>query len=427
MKAQKKAVSLLLAVLCIGFSFGCAAEEAAPPTYEQLAPYITSIDNITLPTKGVVAFGEATHGNRDWTLLRLSLFQQVVESSGIRAFALEGDFGGCQKVNEYITTGAGSAEQAAGEIGFAIYKTEEMVELLTWMKTFNAGKEPNQQIRFYGFDMQRFDNNKEGLFALLEQGAPALGQAYQDALKDFTDDGMYDLDSALVEETLLTLDLLYAELVSRQEEMTAAIGDMAYEMALQYATCLAENAQLRIAANYGTLRDSYMAGHVQWIYAFEAKYYDAPGIFVTGHNGHIGKTTKTIGTEKAMGELLGDAYGEAYFAIGTEFYESSFLAPDVTTGERKLFTIQNTGDQRLAVLLHQSGMDALYLDLDAAAEDSSLSGYLKTAQPMSSIGEAFSETYAAMQMAYTQSMEPGLTYDALIFADAATPSTMLAE
>ena len=51
------------------------------------------------------------------------------KNNGVRAFALEGDYGGCEQVNRYIHGGEGTAQEAAAAIGFSIYRTEEMAEL----------------------------------------------------------------------------------------------------------------------------------------------------------------------------------------------------------------------------------------------------------------------------------------------------------
>lgn len=40
------------------------------------------------------------------------------KNNGVRAFALEGDYGGCEQVNRYIHGGEGTAQEAAAAIGF---------------------------------------------------------------------------------------------------------------------------------------------------------------------------------------------------------------------------------------------------------------------------------------------------------------------
>ena len=81
---------------------------------------------------------------------------------------------------------------------------------------------------------------------------------------------------------------------------------------------------------------------------------------------------------------------------------------------------------RLAVLLHASGLQALFLNIDEGASDTVLADYMQTAQAMSSVGEVFHESYTDIEMAYTQQLAPQPTYNGLIFFDSCQPSTMLA-
>jgi erythromycin esterase len=423
MKIIERLITVVLSILLIGTFAGCS-KESDIPDYTLLQPYITDVEEAKLPNSGIIALGEATHGNKDFTVLKLEVFRQLVEQSDIRAFALEGDFGGCQKVNQYIQTGEGSAAEAAAEIGFAIYRTEEMAALLDWMREYNTGKQEKDQIRFYGYDMQRYDNNKEELIVLLEQVLPKLAVEYEDVLSGISDDTMFDLDKSTVEKAIPQLEVLDGKLESQKDTIVAAIGEQKYDMCRALSACLLQNTRLRTANNYGTLRDSYMAEHVAWIYEYEMKYFGAEGIFITGHNGHIGKSTATVGTKKSMGQILNERFGETYYAVGTEFGSSRFLAPD-SSGERREFSIENKGDGRLAVLLAQSETASLFLDLDAAAHDNTLFSYLERPQSMSSIGEYFSDIHSLSEKGYTQRLSPLKSYNALIYVRAASPSTML--
>ena len=69
-----------------GFGTGPCADET------EFMQYADQVDNIKIPEKTkIVALGEASHGNVEFQQLKLSLFQNLVENAGIRAFALEGD------------------------------------------------------------------------------------------------------------------------------------------------------------------------------------------------------------------------------------------------------------------------------------------------------------------------------------------------
>ena len=134
-----------------GFNTGKSANS------EQLKTYAQDVGQFTVPENvKVIALGEATHGNAEFQQLKLEIFRNLVENHGVHGFAIEGDFGGCEQVNRYIHGGEGTAREAAAAIGFQIYKTDDMAELITYMREYNAGASEGEDLRFYGFDMQRW-------------------------------------------------------------------------------------------------------------------------------------------------------------------------------------------------------------------------------------------------------------------------------
>ena len=133
-----------------GFGTGDCADT------EEFSKYATSVSELTVPDEAqIVALGEATHGNKEFQQLRLDVFQVLVEKYGVRAFALEGDFGGCEAINRYIHGADGTAAEALSATGFAIYRTEEMENLVEWMRDYNASAAQGEDLRFYGFDMEQ--------------------------------------------------------------------------------------------------------------------------------------------------------------------------------------------------------------------------------------------------------------------------------
>ena len=94
---------------------------------EEFLAYAEPVENITVPESAkIIALGETTHGNAEFQQLKLEVFKLMVKNNGVGAFALEGDYGGCEQVNRYIHGGEGTAQEAAAAIGFSIYRTEEM-------------------------------------------------------------------------------------------------------------------------------------------------------------------------------------------------------------------------------------------------------------------------------------------------------------
>ncbi|RNB87044.1 erythromycin esterase family protein [Brevibacillus fluminis] len=415
----------LLIIMCVLTGF---QSNSTTTLQQSLKSNIVPVSNLELPAKTIIGFGEATHGNKQFTTLKLDIFKRLVEKQGYRVFAIEGDFGGGQKVNEYILGGSGTAQAAAKAIGFTIYNTEEMTALLSWMRSFNEHRDAKDQIHFYGFDMQRYDNNKNGLFSYVKKVDPTLASTYETALANLNDKTVYDQKQATVQNALSHMKNLMARMKENKSVYTAKSSEKEYELALAYAEAITQNATLRGSnANYSNARDFFMAEKVKWILSFEQKYYGRKNIFITGHNGHIEKTSTSVGMKTCMGAYLAKTFADQYYAIGSEFYESSFLANDATTGERKEFYIKNSGNERLAVLFAQTNMKDGFLDFAKARKDEEFTAYVNRVQPISAIGADFSSLYGSFEKLYTLQMVPAKAFDGLIFVRTATPSVMIKE
>lgn len=100
----------------------------------------------------LLALGEPTHGIVAFPLLRNELLGHLVER-GYRSIALETDFFAASVVDDYV--GGGTADiDTVLETGFshrfgAVPGNRELVE---WLRAHNAGRAPQDRVRFYGFD-----------------------------------------------------------------------------------------------------------------------------------------------------------------------------------------------------------------------------------------------------------------------------------
>lgn len=172
--------SVLLALSVFMHFGGFGPGESADP--EEFASYAGSVQDISIPKEArIIALGEATHGNAEFQELKLEVFKLLVEKYDVRAFALEGDYGGCEQVNRYIHGGEGTALEAAQAIGFKIYSTKEMAELISYMRQYNETAAPGEDLRFYGFDMRRYLYN----FRFLTEACKKSRRGYRESGKAY--------------------------------------------------------------------------------------------------------------------------------------------------------------------------------------------------------------------------------------------------
>ena len=100
----------------------------------------------------LLALGEPTHGIKAFPLLRNELLGHLVER-GYRSIALETDVFAASVVDDYVG-GATADVDTVLATGFshgfgAVPGNRELVE---WLRAHNAGRAPQDRVRFYGFD-----------------------------------------------------------------------------------------------------------------------------------------------------------------------------------------------------------------------------------------------------------------------------------
>ncbi|MGN9782546.1 erythromycin esterase family protein [Nonomuraea sp. ZG12] len=101
----------------------------------------------------LLALGEPTHGEDTLLDVRNELFRQLVEQEGYRAIAIESDCMAGLVVDDYVTSGTGTLDEAM-ERGFShgFGASEANRELVRWMRAYNDGRPASDQLRFAGFD-----------------------------------------------------------------------------------------------------------------------------------------------------------------------------------------------------------------------------------------------------------------------------------
>lgn len=116
----------------------------------------------------IVSMGEATHGTREFYLLKNRLFKFLSMEHGFNLFGLENSFGNALPVNDYVTDGVGDADVVYG-LDFDSYRTEEFSELIGYMRQYNKSKKSGDKLHFYGFDNQQPSLNLKGAFQYLNK------------------------------------------------------------------------------------------------------------------------------------------------------------------------------------------------------------------------------------------------------------------
>lgn len=407
---MKRLISMVFALtLCISLLTGCG--QSAPQLDNQ--SFVYDISSITVSdTVRIVGLGEASHGASELQQLKADVFKALVVNNRCRVFAIEGDFGGCAKVDEYIHGGPGTAEDVVSEIGFEIYRTQELADLVQWMREYNQTAENGEELHFLGFDMQRYNHNKSYLMFYLENAAPNLAGEYESKFTDLTDEKMYDLKDTALAAAESDISALMSAMSENKKESEQ---DSSFEFALQCAQSMLENTQLRRnSTQYNTLRDTSMKNKVDWI----CNQYEGL-IFINGHNGHIAK--ESASGYECMGEKLNQTYAEEYFTIGTDVKQCEFNGQ--SGNGYKVFSVKN--ENALTAQLDSLPQELYYLDFSEVASDTAWQDVLNDSQKMLGLNVSFSAWQKLLKMTHTLSVVPQQSYDAIIVLKSTTPTHML--
>lgn len=416
---MRRLLALLMAAVFVVGAAGCGS----PPAVDAGAAAAVGIDRAPLDAAGthrIVAIGEATHGNHEMAEIRRTLLLRLAAEQGFRTVALEADFGGAEVVNDYVQGGPGTAADSARALGFDVYATTEMATLIDDLRAFNADRAPSDRIQFAGFDLQRYDHNKERLLEYLRSVDPTVARSAETDLASLTDATRSTLEGPPLIEAQAAARQLLDAMAESEQRYVAASSRLAYVNAVHHLTSIERTTQLRqsVGPKYGELRDAWLAENVTWLVDRE-KDEGRDKVVITGHVGHVEKSSAAYGYV-AMGERLATAYGDDYFVIGTEFGSNRFAAkkPD---GERTEFSVDH--DSELAGLF---GTEPLgYVDLATASQSPVNAALLTSPVRMGMIGDEFRWYSRFLTQSYTVKVVPADAYDALVYVPNATSTTPL--
>ena len=360
----------------------------------------------------LVSLGESTHGTREFFRLKHRLVRCLVEDLGFSLFAIEASMPEAELLNRYVLTGEGDPGALIAGMYFWTWRTEEVLELVLWMRRHN---EQGGHIEFHGFDMQfpgmamrtvqdlvtahatELVTRVAGDYAELRGLARAAARGMN---------GYAEVPASLRER----ITALRPHLAERRAALAAATDDSTVDWALQCARLVEQYVEM-CAGDPGA-RDRFMAENADWLL-------DRAGsgarMALWAHNGHISRVGYGMGD--AMGAHLARRHGADVVSCALLFGEGTYTAylKDEGVGAR---TTTPAAPGSVEWACGRTGLQRLALDLRRAERGSPASGWVWEPADMRSIG-----AYAAKD-AFASGV-PGDHYDVLFYLRDSTPSILL--
>lgn len=124
-----------------------------------------------LEDKRIVALGEASHGTSEFFRMKHRLLEFLVQEMGFQHFGMELSPANGQLLNAYIT----GETAVLPRVLYWPWSTAEVVEMLDWMRAYNADPASPHQLTFHGIDPivgQRDARMAENVTDILAQAGP---------------------------------------------------------------------------------------------------------------------------------------------------------------------------------------------------------------------------------------------------------------
>jgi erythromycin esterase len=368
----------------------------------------------------IVALGEATHGTREFFRMKHRILKFLTEEMEFNLFGIEATFPESILVNEYVHTGIGDPAQLLAGLYFWTWNTQEVLDMILWMRRHNADPDNVKKISFYGFDMQFPEKAMDYVINYLEKVDPIQAEKAAElytpfrSYQDRTHEYRYAPDEVKaicqnnvreVYEILKDNNSLYEDISEPQE----------FAFSFQNARVVVQSEDYHSKRNPNQhVRDIYMAENANWLleqFGPEAK------VVLWAHNMHI----EDIGSQKTMGSILKERYQDDLVICGFSFYKGYFNA---LSSNAPLLTYYAPAPllNSYAYYFRSSYIPRFFLDLRYLEFDSNASEWLLGPLLWRSIGAYY---YNNVPEYHFQSRHLPLEYDVIIYFQDTTASILL--
>ncbi|MFO0550631.1 MAG: erythromycin esterase family protein [Polyangiaceae bacterium] len=351
----------------------------------------------------LIAIGEATHGSREIFRMRHRLLAHLVEHEGVTVFGLEAGYAECRALDAYVQGAPGNPRALLRGLITNYLETEEWVDLLEWMRRYNADPKHTAKVRFEGFDVVTFTAVREVVAATrsLSEARSKEVEAALAPLSNFDADATFAaLEPAVRERTRTTLRALRGELASARDADV-----LAHDLDILEEACEVFENPL--------LRDRALERNVDWL----VRRYPGERVVLSMHDTHAAKRPAFA---SELGERLARRYGDDYVVIGTAFGSGGFRA---LGAENEMGILEHrVGAPPAGTFEHALALDEhAVFALDLRSADGPVGAWLAGAIKHRSVGFRFVDETSAMLM-----FAPKASYDIVLFLRAVTPARPLA-
>jgi erythromycin esterase len=364
----------------------------------------------------ILGLGEATHGTKEFFQMKHRIFKYMVEKHGFKIFGFEADMGECIYIDRFICNNEGTIDGVMNKMHFWTWKTQEVKELILWMRDYNRNKAPADKIHLLGVDCQAKTYNKDLILEYLGRFDSSYPQylvliLYEINAMDFTAIKTYSYDQ--VNQLKTRCDSVINYFSENRDRLIARSGEFEYNLIQRLTLQTKQIIDVYASTGYN-YRDKYMAENSVWL---SNSIMGETKVVLWAHNGHVGKSFSSEVYGGSQGYHISQLVGNLYKVIGFSFCTGNLRAfgYNMTTGSYTgLMNHVITGEplrESTNFMFYYTVPSSFILVIDRTKSSNLLYGWLNTSRKFLSIGAVFSiNNYSNYFVNYNLSN----TFDALI-------------
>jgi len=349
----------------------------------------------------VVGLGEATHGTKEFFQLKHRIFKYLVENHEFKIFAFECDMGESYFIDNFVTTGNGDLDEIMKEkMHFWTWRTEEVKELLLWMKEYNENTSYENKIHFIGVDCQFLTFQSEIILNYFNKTNVSLPEYFIQFLLEIEEIGqnLRDYYSEMTqekkEEIDQNVDILLKKFEDFRNELIFNSSEFEYQFVKQIALNIKQVNDFYYSWTHDyqkNLRDLYMAENTLWtsdLFGNNTK------VALWAHNGHV-NNYRLFG---ATGFHLKKELKEKYQILGFAFSQGNFTAVKYENGTYYGLAIHHIDKEpkigSINYIFHNAKYDNFIIRESDIRIISFFNRYIRKPHYFISIGAVFSSNYS---------------------------------
>lgn len=369
----------------------------------------------------VVVCGGSTYGTHEFFTLNYRLLKLLVETKGFTLFAIEDGWVEAEYINQYLLTGEGDIAHLLDGLRFWIWKTQEMLDLIRWMRSYNEQCGERPALQFLGLDMQSCDLVILNVLSYVDEVDSDASDTFRDLYASFwpyTDHLTRYSDESPQFKSTCWSQLKYAQelLFAQRTKYVGLSSPAAFASALQCANIVLQAERMFSSFNY-ELRSQFMAENAVW-------HLDQEGtkakMFIWTHNGHA---VAPPGDElpHSLGSYLHEKYGKDFKTFGMLVGQGQFNAQDKYQQDN--ITAHTFGLPLRAsyeYIFQAIGLPRMLIDLQRLSDEP----YECLSEPRMyrSVGTMYAEK---AEEHYWSEVSLPLSFDGIFYIQDSTPSQLL--